>query len=106
MLPERSMLTSTALVIFQNSMSVPMPALPSTTKLVLLSSRYRKIMAYIHSGKLSLLFLAIQLQAYRKPEGQSLSSFERKLRIGLGWPMSTVVAWFLSIVRFHDKQGM
>lgn len=43
--PLQVMLTSIALVIFQNSMRVPIPALARTTKLVLLSRRYRKITA-------------------------------------------------------------
>ena len=44
--PDLSIETFTALVIFQNSIRVPTPALPKTTMLVLLSKRYRKMMTY------------------------------------------------------------
>lgn len=46
--PDLSMETSTAFVIFQNSIKVPTPALPKTTMLVLLSNKYKKITTYMH----------------------------------------------------------
>ena len=44
-LPERSMVTSIALVTFQNSMAVPMPLLAMMTMLVSESRRYRKMIS-------------------------------------------------------------
>ena len=44
-LPERSTVTSMALVTFQNSMAVPMPLLAMMTMLVSESSRYRKMIS-------------------------------------------------------------
>ena len=54
-LPERSMVTSMALVTFQNSIAVPMPLLAMITMLVSESSRYRKMIscsaAALNAGK-------------------------------------------------------